>query len=368
MIFIEFPITGQLRLPLLIMEWIYIITGFEICLIFLFRYFKQEKTLRNLQDLGYFFIFCGFSLMWFFFIIGDYYASDEIVSPFLIWNQGSGRALFLNFGYFAMMMAAFFLLLCVEKYDVFLFKRYLFTIIFSICVILFLILFLIDITMTQPVTYIFWPAFLSYFMVYLVKFIKKLKTKGLLLFGGLAFMLIGFLFTTDALIEIYGLEGRMIGAILQLISVVILSYFFLTLPPFNEFDWQDKIEAIYLVNAAGICLYYKVFSEKKDLMDEQLISAAIASINMILQGLTETGEDNKGISVIKKMEECVIIYSGKLVNGVLYTSEELNFPKIVLKEFVEKFEALYRNVLTKWNGDLNIFNPTEIIANALFSK
>jgi hypothetical protein len=55
-------------------------------------------------------------------------------------------------------------------------------------------------------------------------------------------MLIGFLFTTDVLIEIYGLEGRMFGAILQLISVVILSFFFLYLPPFNKIEKQKKIE------------------------------------------------------------------------------------------------------------------------------
>ncbi|MFX1338829.1 MAG: hypothetical protein ACFFDK_09490 [Promethearchaeota archaeon] len=368
MIFLEFPITGSIRLPLLIMEWIFIVTGFEFSLIFLFRYFKQEKEFRNLQDLGYFFLFFGFSLMWFFFIIGDYYSSDEIVSPFLIWNQGSVRMLFLNFGYFTMMIATFFLLLCVEKYEVFLFKKFLFTIIFFICVLLFLVLFFIDITMTQTVTYIFWPVFLSYFMVYLVKFIKKLKKKGMILFSGLAFMLIGFLLTTDALLRIYGLEGRMIGAILQLISVVILSYFFFNLPPFNEFDWQDKVEALYLVDTAGICLYYKVFSEKKELMDEHLISAAIASINIMLQGLTETGRSRKEISVIKKKDENVMIYLGNIVSGVLYTSEELNFAKIVLKEFVDKFETLYHNILKDWRGDTNIFNATDIIANELFTK
>ena len=170
MIFLEFPITGSLRLPLLIMEWIYIITGFEISFIFLYRFFKQERNLRNLQDLGYWSIFFGFSLMWFFFIIGDYYASDEIVSPFFMWNRGSERALFLNFGYLTMIIAAFILLLCVEKYDVFLFKKYLFTYIFSICAISFLVLFLIDLTLTQPVTYVFWIGFLCFFMIYLVKF------------------------------------------------------------------------------------------------------------------------------------------------------------------------------------------------------
>ena len=78
------------------MEWIFVITGFEISLMFLLRFFKQEKTLRNLQDLGYFSLFAGFSLMWLFFIIGDYYASTKAVTPFLIWNIGSERALFLN--------------------------------------------------------------------------------------------------------------------------------------------------------------------------------------------------------------------------------------------------------------------------------
>ena len=150
MFFIEFPISGDLRLSLLVMEWIFIITGFEISLIFLVRFFKQEKTLRNYQDLGYFSLFVGFSLMWFFFIIGDYYASTESTTPFLIWEIGSERALFLNFGYLSMILAAFFLLLAIEKYNVILFKKYLFTVIFSICAIVFLVLFFIDIRITQP--------------------------------------------------------------------------------------------------------------------------------------------------------------------------------------------------------------------------
>ena len=368
MIFLDFPITGYLRLSLLVMEWIYIITGFEISFIFLVRYLKQEKNLRNLQDLGYFSLFFGFSLMWFFFIIGDYYASDRIVSPFFIWERGSMRALFLNFGYFTMIIAVFFLLFCIEKYDIFLFKRYLFTIIFSICAILFLLIFFIDITLTQPITYVFWIGVLFFFTIYIIKFIRKLKARGILLFSGLAFMLIGFLLTTDALIEVLGLEGRLIGALLQLISVVILSYFFLKMPAFNEFDWQDKIEALFLVNDAGICLYYKPFSDKKELMEEHLISAAITSINIMLQGLTETKEGGKGISVIKKKGENVIIYPGKFVSGVLYTSEELNSPKIILKEFVEKFETLYYNILMDWDGDTNLFKATEIIVDEIFNK
>ena len=365
MLFLEFPISGDLRLPLLVLEWIFVITGFEISSIFLVRFFKQEKTLRNLQDLGYFSLFAGFSLMIFFYIISDYYVSSTTMSPFLVWETGSERALFLNLGYFTMIVAAFFLLICVEKYNVILLKKYLFTGIFSICAIVFLILFFIDIRITQLVTYFFWIGFLSFFISYLIKFIRKLQRKGILLFCGLTLMLVGFLFATDAMVGVFGLRGRMVGAIMQLISVVVLFYFFLILPPFSEFDWEEKLEALFLLNNAGICLYNKVFVEK-DMMSEHLVSAAIASINIMLKEISETKEQKKGFSVIKKKGENVIIYQGEFVAGVLYTSEELNLPKLALRDFVEKFETLYHNILVDWDGLMDIFKPAEIIANDLF--
>jgi hypothetical protein len=196
---------------------------------------------------------------------------------------------------------------------------------------------------------------------------KKLKAKGLLLFSGLGLMLIGFLLTTDIIIEALGLEIRIIGAGLQLISVVILSYFFIILPPFSEFDWQEKLEVLYIIDSAGICLFYKSFNRKKDFMNEQLISAALKSINLILEEMVKSKEISKHISVIKRKGEIVNIYQGKFVSGVLYTSEELNIPKIVLKEFIEKFELLYQNILLNWDGSLNIFTPVESIVNDFFT-
>jgi hypothetical protein len=102
-------------------------------------------------------------------------------------------------------------------------------------------------------------------------------------------------------------------------------------------------------------------------MNEQLISAALSSINIVLKEMTKSEENSGSISVIKKKGENVIIYQGKFISGVLYTTEELNFPKIVLKLFVEKFEMLYQNILLDWKGDLDIFKPTEKIVNEIFS-
>ena len=90
---------------------------------------------------------------------------------------------------------------------------------------------------------------------------------------------------------------------------------------------------------------------------------------VMLQELIKSEEGSKGISVIKKEGENILISHGNFVKGVLYTSEELNFPKIVLKNFVEKFETLYHNILKEdWKGDVNIFKPIETVANDLFLK
>jgi hypothetical protein len=368
MIFLEFPILGDMRFPLLIIEWISVIIEFEISLFFLIRYKKQEKTLKNLQDLGYFAVFFGFSLMYLFYILGDYYASDSTISPFLIWNHGSERIFFLNLGYFTALIACFILIFCVEKYNVFLYKKYFYSIIISIFALLFIIVFFIDIRLTQQLTYGFWYTFLIFFINFLIKFIKKLKFKGIFLFISTALWASGYSLTTDMFIQTFGFESRIIGASLLLISVIFLSYIFFTLTDFSEFDWKEKIEALFLIDKAGICLYHKIFNKKKELIGENLISAAISIVNEMLRDLIGTGND-KGVLIIKKPNQIVMIYSGKNLSGVLYTTEDLNYPKVILKEFVNKFELLFRNIIQDQTIKFpreKLFKYTEIITENLF--
>ena len=355
------------------MESILTFTCLELSLIFLLRYKKPEKELRNFQELGYFSLVLGFAAMSFFYIISDYYSPDEVISPFFFWNQGSMRTLFLNFGYFSITAGAIFFVFYLERYRIFLFKKYLFSLIICIYTIGFLIIFFIDIRITQVITYLFWPIFVIFLILYVIDFIIKVQNKKKLLIGllkilpGYAFLLIGFMLTTDVVIS-NGLVFRLFGVSFELIGIVFLCYFYITLPPFSEFDWQEKIEALFLINEAGNCLYYKIFKEKKSLMDENLISAAISGVDILLHELTDSKESDKKISVIKKKGETVVIYPGNIINGVLYETEDLNITKVVLKEFVQKFESIYHNVLLNWNGDATIFNPVENMTNEIFHK
>jgi hypothetical protein len=361
-LFIDFPIIGIHRLPLLLMELIFIITSMEIGFIFIIRYSKLDKELRNIQELGYASLFLGFSIMWLFYIVSDYYSPNDVVTPFLTWNQGSVRALFLNFGYFSMIIGGFFFFYCIEKYKVLLIKRYLISFILLIIGLLFIILFFIDILLTQTLANIVMPSFLVFFLKYMIEFIRKVRVKEkILILSGFLFLIFGFFGTTDIIVSSVGVQVRIIGAIFQLISIIFLSKFFITLPPFSEFDWQEKIEELFIINRGGICLYSRDFI-KKTVYDENLTSAAISGVNSILQKLM----DAKGISVIKKKGQIVIIYPGNHVSGVLFSSEDLNMAKLFLKELVEKFETIYSNILKDWGGDISIFEPVDKIVKDMF--
>ena len=48
MLFTDFPISGELRFPLLIVEWIIAALSVELGLIFLIRYKKQLKRFKDI--------------------------------------------------------------------------------------------------------------------------------------------------------------------------------------------------------------------------------------------------------------------------------------------------------------------------------
>jgi len=368
---LEFPITGTLRLPLLIMEIIFVVSGVEFSLIFAKRYFKAESDLRNLEELGYASLFFGFSLMSFFYIISDYYMPDENITPFLIWNSGNLRYIFLNCGYFTMLMAGLIFLFCIESSKVYFFKKYFFTILFSIWGGSFVILFLIDMTFTQPVTYAFWGTYVIFLMIYLVDFTKKVNQnrqklmRGLLKYlPGFILSIFGFLCTTGAVTTIFGHIARFYGTILQLFGLIFIFSFFISLPPFSEFEWIDSIESILVLNHSGIAIFNKIFQGKEGAIDQNLIGGAVTGVKVMLDSLTDT----KGISVLHKKGKIIIIYPSPNLTGVMFCTKDLNMLKFLLQKFIVRIELVYKTVLLEWDGDPSIFQPIEYICDEIFKK
>ncbi|NVM03660.1 MAG: hypothetical protein HWN67_15120 [Candidatus Helarchaeota archaeon] len=373
MIFVDFPIYGPLRIPLLILEWIIAVISLELGIIFFMKYIKQPNQLRTSQELGFTSFCLCFSLMRFLLIIGDYFSSDIIVSPFLIWGSGSVRDLFLNFGYFSLLSGVFIFVFSIEKYKKYLFRKYFFTSCFFSLIILFLITFFFNLEVIRISLFIFGPLFLYFIALYLIDIFKKILNKENILidlikiFPEFLLLSIGFVFSTEYSVKLFGLEFRLFGSIVQLISFGLIFYFFIRLPSFSELDWQDKVEEILLLDKkSGLCAFYKSFINKDANITEVLMSGAITSVNIMLEELIPATDAK--ISVIEKKGKILNIFSSKFLTGVFISRDKLNSIIFYLKQFTEKVESLYQHVLVDWDGNIDIFYPVENIITELFSR
>lgn len=371
MMFFEFPITGSFRFILIIMESIFTFFSFELGIIFLIKYKKQPINLKNSQDLGFASLFFGFSILRLFLLISSYYLTNNIVSPFLIWAEGSYRGLFLNFGFFSIMIGIVLFSFYMEKYKKFLFIKYFFTVCFIILLLLFFTLFFIDLEFLNSLSTISWPLFILFFILYVKDFSRKSKRQEILsksllkMTVTLLLVLVGYILSMDLIIETFGLLIRFVGMIFQLIAIGLIFIFFRKIPPFFEFDWQDKIESIYVLNKTGICLFAYSFSSKTEILDKQFISGTLASVNIMLNELIKSKSEE--ISSIRTKEKIVILFSGNYLTGVLICNEELKYFIHNLKKLILKVEQIYTNILIKWDGDLSIFYPIKNIIDEIFS-
>ena len=359
MLLLEFPILDPLRKYLLMMEWVVVFFCLELGLIFLFKYKRTiKKSIRNNQELSYAVLFFAYGIQWFWFIISDYYAPNTEV-----------RTIFLTMGYFTVLIGALIFVFMIEIQKKYVFK-YFFTILFLIVIIIFAGLTFVDSSYSQPVSYFTSPVFITFFFFYVVDLSRKSTMKGTFLRHFLRFSLgfitlaVGFLLTTDFMTSMLGIFSKLLGDLIQIISVGFIYLFFTTLPPLSEFDWYNKIDSLYILNRAGISIFSKNFRGNKKSLNEQLIASGLASINIIIENITKS----KGISIIKKQNFTVIIYPGKQIAGILFCTEELNSLKELLQRFVEKTDSVYRSVLKHWDGELNIFKPIEEICNTTFKK
>ena len=195
---------------------------------------------------------------------------------------------------------------------------------------------------------------------------KAVKKLALNVPAFFAFM-VGFILTMELVTDLTGLTFRVVGSLLQLISSVGISYFFLKIPAFSELDWKEKLEHLFIMSKGGVCQLETHFFHEKDSeeeMSEHLISSALASVNMMLQELTDS--ELEGLSVINKKGKIVNIYSSKYVTGVIISSDEYDPIKDSLEKFVTQFESIYQNVLENWDGNSEVFEPMNNVIKEMF--
>ncbi|MFW9950034.1 MAG: hypothetical protein ACFFKA_07910, partial [Candidatus Thorarchaeota archaeon] len=179
---------------------------------------------------------------------------------------------------------------------------------------------------------------------------------------GATILCLGFVATSDPVVNLFGLALRLFGDLSQIIGFIILAIFFSNLPSLSEQDWKDKIDRLFLMRASGICIYYKFFKDSTDKRNEQNISGAINTIKMILREISQ----NEGEMVIEKEGKVLITHQGKYITGVIIADQNLNSLNFLLKRLIEKVEFLYSNIIRDWDGAMEIFLPIENITQEIF--
>lgn len=362
-----------MRFPLLIIEWIIFIISSEIAIIFFIRYQKQDEKFRLKEELAYVSIFLGFAFMELFFIKANYYSSGIVVSPYLIWPQGSERDFFLSLGYFGIIIGALYFVYYIEKTRSIGKIKYFTTSILLILSLSCIIIFIIDLTITRYFLLVLWPIFLLFLVFYLINFTKRTKgsknlSKNTILnLTAFSLLPIGYFLKIDFFIFIFGIYIRLVGALFEFLSLIIIFYYFLSFPYLFEFDWKEKIDELFLITKEGACIFYKSLGGNEPEIDKNLISSSITSVNIMLQELTPS-PNKKGFSRIKEQDKIIYIYNSELLDGVIISREEIERFEYYLELLVLKVEGIYRDFLIDWDGDTDIFNPVDKIFDDVFSE
>lgn len=309
--------------------------------------------------------------MRFFFLIGDFYSFSTKTSPFLIWSGGSFRFLFLFFGYSSINIGFLLFTFYMEKNKKFLLKKYFFTYCFLIQLLIFVSMVLVDLFSIFYLSFILLPLFVLFLIIYAKDFDRQVKKQGehsndgLKMGLSILLLLSGHVLTLDFIFYFFGIISRISGISLQLFGIGLIFKAFRNLVPFFELNWQDKLENIYILNRGGINLFSKSFLEEGRDIDEHFISGALSSVNIMLNELMNTKENK--ITIYKKKNKVVTIFTSENVIGVVISSEELEFFKHNLKKMVLKIEILYRNLLIDWKGDRSKFHAIKDIMVDIFS-
>ncbi len=357
---ILFPIQGPERELLLILEWLIVLIFFQASIIIYVGSRKVDKKERNQQEIAYTTLFMGYSILWVFTILSEYYCEniDERVEIYSI-----GVLIIVFFGIFFFYK--------MDKAQV-ISNKFLFTKISLISAILIILLFFLNKGAMMALAFIFAASTLFFFfLIYLSKLRKNIYIRQILTHFGLKFiifsigvisMAVGFLFTRYEFISRFGLVIRFIGDFLQIIAITFIFIFLSSVPTLEEYEWIGKINRLFLMRRSGICVYYRFFKEEKEKVDKQLVSMAIQTINLMLEEFTE----KEGISIIEKKTSNFIIQPSKNFTAVLICDIPLKSLKILLNRFIIKVETIYQNVLEATNISTEIFQPIESMVKEIF--
>lgn len=352
-------ISGPLKEPMLIIASFAVLIFIQLAIMLLIRIKKERGIkLKAIQEEAYFWLILGFTLSKLFYIVGDFHIDVAF------------RREIYNIAYIIQWLGVFGFSFMLERNKKFI-KKYIFSSASLLLSAGFIFVIYLMPNLIQSYSLLFYLIFVIFFIVFvkigIIDFYKKnvignYKLPVITFTTGGLLVLTGFTLASDIAINLFGLQIRILGDIFEIIGFIFLYHLFITSPSFSEYEWQDKIDSLYITHNSGLLIYSKNFRENKGKVDHTLVGGSITSVKIFLEKITEI----QGDSVIEKEGKIVIIHPIYNITGILICDEKLNSLQILLKNFTKKICTIYRKVLEHWDGDLNVFRPIENIVKEFF--
>jgi hypothetical protein len=386
---LTFPIEGELRETMLSIEVVIMFFCFEFFILFFSRYLKRSKKsnalsktrgfkIQNIpeqfnqylnqmknREFAWGLLFFLLGIMFILFIIGDYYTNL------------ADRKLIIDFGYICFFLGATIFSISIERNEL---KRLnlAYSKFFIFIFILLVVTILMQSELSKVVSGISLVSFSLFGLLYMNNLVENVEGSRKyslpiysLLIGVISFVT-GFSFSTDFMVEQFGLVIRLSGDLISLFGLIMCALSFFNLPNFSEFDYLDKIRAIYVINPSGISLFSHFFreDEQEEKIESDLTTGAIIAINSILQDMAskEGKSDGKKLESIQKNDFTMLLEYGKHVICVLLADEDSKTLRDKIQIFCDVFELRYKKQLKNWFGKTDHFNSATDIVEKVFKN
>jgi hypothetical protein len=354
-----FPITGNLADIALGLEAILIFICFEMLIFFIFRYRNNLQKEQNGRNLSWSVFFLGYAFTYIFYILADYFPRET-----------AERDLLTQYGYLCLSLGLLMFIGISEHTEK---RKYRpFTLVMVFFFILVIVTLLLDKRETAimittvtgfPITFIF---SVSYFrkLANITNFNRAVLKKIIGIFVSFLFITAGYFCVSDMFVESYGASIRIIGAILNIIGINFFMLMMVKLPDYREFVWKEKLNAVFIIDEAGLCVFNRFFkgnieNDGKELM----IAGALTGIKAMLSNMT-----SKSVKVLELSDKVLIFDHIEEYNIIacIIADEYLDSFEYRIKSFLADFMKIFGTNLKKWKGNIDFFMPLESICDEIF--
>jgi len=329
--------------------------AFVLFIVFLYKTIRIRKRLRDyLPFLGLTLVFICTSISYLLAVWADY----------LRWEYSTIN-LELYLLSFNSMYISFAALTFIFEY-IFKKTKYFITAYLILCAII--IAFIKDLaTLNNFTVYTSGPMFLIIPLFLFYIFIKPtsgfLRQRILLATLGIIMVGIGIFFRFSFLSELLGEHMYSLGTMIAIIGLCLFGYGFAAFSTFTDLNWKDKLREIFIVAPTGVCLYAYSFEKNRSIEDSDLIAGGFSGIQSLLSEIVETHES---LQLIDYQNVKIMIEPRLDFAFILIIKEESSFLRYKLRLFTQEFSDFFKDVLTIWNNNIDIFKPTGTLIKKIF--